>query len=300
MKTTLIIDYNNLAMRNFFIKDIGFNTEEPNFNLWRYNVFDQIYYAAIRFRPVNEVIIAVDSKDTWRKLYYPPYKSNRKKDDDINWEQLYMEMDNFQKLLKENIPWKVIKASRSEADDIIAVLSNYIDNEKVVIVSNDVDFVQLSSDKIKVYNPSKKEIVDEPEDKENYINTMALCGQSKDNIYNCKTPIDYPDSIRKPPLGKKTAKKILEEGIDEFLDKEISINKEEYEKKLLPRVRFDQNKVLIDFRNIPKVIKDVIKKEYNNYTLPNPEGFYSFFENMGWNEFLEKFDLAERTLMYLY
>jgi DNA polymerase I len=80
-----------------------------------------------------------------------------------------------------------------EADDIIGYLANkfqaHEDTQKVTIMSADKDFLQLVSDKVHCYSPTKKKVY-QPKDvleefgvsSYNFLNYKILMGDSSDNI----------------------------------------------------------------------------------------------------------------------
>ncbi len=57
----------------------------------------------------------------------------------------------------QNLPLTILSIDKIEADDAIAYLSSYF-KEKCVILSNDRDFLQLVSDRVGVYLPTKKKM----------------------------------------------------------------------------------------------------------------------------------------------
>ena len=55
---------------------------------------------------------------------------------------------------KENLPYKMIEVYGAEADDIIATLCKHFQDEKIMIVSGDKDFIQLQTyPNVKQYSP---------------------------------------------------------------------------------------------------------------------------------------------------
>jgi len=311
---TLLFDLNNLMMRNLFNGDVGASTETPDYNLWKFLIFDQIYQAFTRFKDINEVILAIDDKESWRKLLFSRYKESRKKkrSTDVDFKMVFDQYHKFCNDIKSSIPFKVIKIRRAEADDVIAILSKHINNN-AIIMSNDQDFIQLiDGEKIKLYNPVKSEYITiNQKDKENKMNKLFLTGQAKDDIFNVKTPNDYPTDYRKPPLGEKTADKIIEQGLAFFLLKECELKKGEeidsngkktykYHRLFLPEDNFIRNKSLIDFSFIPVLLSDIIKKKYDNYELPDPNNMYRFFMDNGWTGYLDNYSVTENKLLKLY
>jgi len=96
-----------------------------------------------KFYPFTNVYLVSDSKDrSWRKELHQNYKSNRKKDSDIDWSFVYKAYDEF----KQNVKGvKLLEYPRIEGDDWIAFLVQKSNQKKQsnFIVSNDHDIKQL-------------------------------------------------------------------------------------------------------------------------------------------------------------
>ncbi len=96
-----------------------------------------------KFYPFTNVYLVSDSKErSWRKELHQNYKSNRKKDSDIDWPFVYKAYDEF----KQNIKGvKLLEYPRIEGDDWIAFLVQKSNekNKSNFIVSNDHDIKQL-------------------------------------------------------------------------------------------------------------------------------------------------------------
>ena len=284
-KETLLIDFNNLATRHFFSPIIDAKSEYPNYNLWKFNIFNDIYLLKEKFK-ATQIIIAIDSQEPWRKLYYKRYKETRKEKQstEVNWDKYHINFHNFSQQLKKYTPLTILKVARTEADDIIAILSKHIQTPKTII-STDKDFIQLINQHTKVYTPLKKEF---QQYDEHFVIKQSLMGQAKDFILNVKTPLDHPIDKRKPPLGEKTANKIIEEGHMTWLIKN----------NLLERYNFNVN--LIDFDKIPKTIEKLILTAYNEYELPQINQLYYLFEKNDWRYFLDNYDEVQRSFQYFY
>ena len=59
------------------------------------------------------------------------------------------------------MPFKVLRIRSTEADDIIGELALGLDHS-CIIVSNDEDYTQLVSNRVKVWNPSKRKFLEFP------------------------------------------------------------------------------------------------------------------------------------------
>ena len=125
-----------------------------------------------------------------------------------------------------------------EADDCNALTCNYIRSQipdsKVYIIANDMDYLQLASDNVKIINMQYKDLTD----------SKKWSGNAEQDLF-CKIVIgDKSDDI--PPLFKKCGPKTA---IKYFKDQEAfhkQLKKEDaYEK-------YEKNKKLVDFNEIPE------------------------------------------------
>ena len=224
----VLFDYNNLACRCVHLQQIH-NDDERSWSLMSYMIFNTMYeflQDVAEFLDEGDkldVILALDSKDGyWRKDLYPPYKADRAKkrrEDGVDWERAYAEFDKLIDVIGKYTPWKPIRVSKCEADDVIYALSR---NTTAIIHSGDSDYLQLVSDSISLFQPHTGEYAEFPRvckisggeavcrTPEDYLNYAILTGQGgKDNVYNVKTPTDWDVSKRKPGFGVKAADKIL-------------------------------------------------------------------------------------------
>jgi 5'-3' exonuclease len=299
----IMFDFNNLIFRNFFIKDINAHTTNPDYMLWRYNTYNSIYQSLWKHSKVKEVILAVDDRNSWRKSYFSRYKESRKKQrdkSDVNWKDLFSEINKLVSDLKHYMPFKVLKIKSAEADDIIAVLCKIL-RDNCIVISNDEDYLQLISNRVKVYNPGKKEYItcNNPEE---FIHEKIFIGQKKDDIFNIITPNDWgetPETAgkRKPGFGKAAYKKVLQEGPENWLNK---THKNKIYGEIDVKSNLKRNRVLMDFNYIPLTIRDRIIDAYNNYNFPPPSNIYQFFKKYNMRGFLEDFSKVESKLLELY
>lgn len=294
MRTTLLFDFNNLAMRCAFLPQVRLTSPVPHMEFWAYLVFTSIYEFIIDIAAdtmdVVDVVLACDSTTGyWRREIYPPYKMDRvdkRAADDVNWEYVYAQIDAFLANVSTYLPWAVVRVPKCEADDVIYVASENLNDGYAVVHSTDVDFVQLVSDKVRVFNPlhgfstfpgtfkvgSAKKLCQTVEE---FLDLSILTGQGgKDNVYNVVTPTDWAPSEtskRKPPFGVKGAAALWENNkVASFLQ----------ENSLLEN--FERNKQLIDLRMIPQEYKDIVSQELASKlgSLPNVSlrGFLSCYD----------------------
>lgn len=93
----------------------------------------------------HELVLCFDSRNYWRKDYFPYYKGNRKKidSDTFNWDEFYRLYNEFKVELPFYFPYKCVEVDRCEADDIIYCISEYHKGENIVIASSDTDDLQI-------------------------------------------------------------------------------------------------------------------------------------------------------------
>lgn len=290
MKKIALWDANNLFLRTFFSQAVEGSTETPHYNLWKYLSFDIVFEFIKKDLSIDEVVLAVDSSNSWRYEIFPRYKEARKetreKDQTVDWDSLFREYNSFLEEIKENIPFKVLKIDRCEADDIIGVICNNV-LDSCVVISNDEDYTQLVSDRVQVYVPKNNSYI-QCSSPERYLIKASLTGQAKDGIFNIKTPLDWPSDKRKPGFGPASAEKVLTEGYESWLKKNNLVE------------RFELNRTLLDWKKVPQDIQDSIMKEYNEYKFPNASRLYDFFKNRNWKSYIEEFSYVENRLFLLY
>jgi hypothetical protein len=284
-----MIDANNLSSRVFFTGPVGGYSEKPDYDMMGYIIVDSIYRSMLKTKS-NEVIIALDSTNVWRKDIFPRYKESRKKQREkvkIDWSKFYGEQNKIFEDISRYLPFKVLQVDRTEADDVIGVIVLNYKNKSFVIISTDEDYKQLLSKRTKLYQPIKKKWV-ECSNPEKFIVMKCLDGQSKDGIFNVITPIDWPAEKRKPSLGEEKVRRIIDGGYEDWLVSEGAVE------------RFDLNRKLIDFNCVPENIKKNIIEKYKNYKLPNLEEAYNFFKQRNFKSYLEDFHRVENNLTRLY
>jgi len=152
----LIFDLNNILHRSLFIVSgynsvMTFDDQGEIDQLMRKIVMDISYI--IRSINPSRVIFAVDSK-SWRKSIVieenEGYKGQRVKSGQINWDKVYLALNEFCGIVKSQ-GMIVTKIDSAEADDVMCLWSKEIQenqHQNVIIVSGDEDIRQLVSHKI--------------------------------------------------------------------------------------------------------------------------------------------------------
>jgi DNA polymerase-1 len=152
----------------------------------------------------TKVVIVFDGVggSSARRNLFPAYKANRNTSRMTNY-SIFSSKDEEQESINNQIsrliqylqclPVTVISIDGLEADDIIGYLANkfqkHEETARVTIMSADKDFLQLVSDKVHCYSPTKKKIYT-PKDvleefgvsSNNFLNYKILMGDTSDNI----------------------------------------------------------------------------------------------------------------------
>lgn len=251
----IVIDYSAIAIAAIFSQD---RPEEIQEGLIRHMILNRIRQYNLKFRDkYGRTIIACDG-GSWRKTVYEQYKSGRKKSRDespLDWGEFFRLINLVRDELKEHFPYPVICVEGAEADDVIATLvestQEFGQDEKVVIISADKDFLQLHRySNVDQFSPMKKDFikVDDPY----FYRFEHICkGDSSDGVPNILSPDNtFIDGLRQKPMR---AKKIQEwyqskDALESVMDKETLRN-------------FQRNQRVIDLDYIPEDITSAIKTE---------------------------------------
>lgn len=172
------------------------------------------------------VVFALDSGgETKRHEILPDYKANRQSPPSELKEQIPVCIEMIEKM-----GFCCVKQQGYEADDIIAsFVKRYENDHKICIVTTDKDLHQLINKNVTIFNPAKKEVMDEVKTKLKFgvspsqiRDYLALCGDASDNIPGVSG------------IGPTTAKKLLNEVGDlDFILANINLVKSTRTKNLL-------------------------------------------------------------------
>lgn len=244
----LIFDAHNLAYRTLFSAIYTNPEDNDKFYFWRHMFMNSLFNSIKQFKP-SKVIMAYDSKPSWRYKIYSEYKANRKEARDkavVDFEKFFPIFNQFTDQIKNTFTkLYIMEVPNCEADDIIAVLcKETFKNDDIIIISSDSDMNQLLTDKVKIYDPMKKKMIECINPQQDLL-IKIITGDKTDNI----------PSIKKK-VGVITAEKILNAGLDNFLQESEEI-----------KSNFIRNKTLIDLNYIPSEIRKNIINKYIEYQL---------------------------------
>jgi len=196
--TVLIVDGTNNFIRNYAAVPTVDNNGEPNGGTIGF--LRSLGFFARIVQP-SSVIVVWDGPggSQKRKKILKEYKEGRKP---VRLNRMFdTDLDENQNKAKQrirlaeylsNLPIYQMAIHGIEADDAIGFLIKFLDGN-VVIASNDKDFYQLINDKVKVFSPTKKEIIDKIDVIEefgvhpnNFALAKAIVGDKSDNIKGLK------------------------------------------------------------------------------------------------------------------
>ena len=177
----------------------------------------------------------------WRNNIYDKYKQSRVKKDNFNSDIF----DLFEDYLSKN-EYKTCKYDNLEADDIAYLIQNKLNKvAKIVIITNDGDYLQMYSNNVRIFNMQFKDL----SLKINYSPSIELLlkiimGDKSDNISKIQNGMRKDNAIKIALMNDE--------------DRNIFLNKNNINDA------FKLNKTLIDFNEIPELI---VKNFYEYYNI---------------------------------
>lgn len=153
----------------------------------------------------GDMVICLDDSTGgyWRKDVYPMYKYSRKQnkeDSEINYEEVFAEINILIDQLRNNVPWKVVNVPRAEADDLILILAKeYSKYEKILILSPDKDMIQAqTNENVQQWSTLTKKWIT-PDTKCNcmdeWINEHVCLGDSADDVPKIVDCTEFSESF---------------------------------------------------------------------------------------------------------
>lgn len=229
----------------------------------------------------GEIIIACDNRNNWRKDVYEYYKANRKKSRDessIDWDSIFKCIATVREEINLYMPYKVLQVDNTEADDVIAVLAKWSQENDLtetmfdpepkpfLILSRDRDFVQLHKySNVKQYSPIEKKWVKPEISAEMDLMVKLIKGDAGDGVPSVLCPDDF--LVNKEQYGR--APPVTQKVIEKF-----SLRSNLNEAEL---VRLNRNASVIDFSLIPTEIQQNIINTYTNTPSKDKSKMLNYF-----------------------
>lgn len=214
----------------------------------------------------DKIVLALDDKDYWRKDVFPFYKGTRKKmreKSTIDWDSLFTSLNEVIADLEQLNYYSMVRVSRCEADDVIATICKYSQNNELVkqglveepqlikIISADTDLAQLQKYKnVSQWSPMQKKQV-KPDDLRYFMFEHIMRGDTGDGVPNILSPDNsLMDGIRQKPMTEKFIQEVMK----------MSDPHKELTGEVLRNYQRNEKLVNLDF--IPQSYEDAIIAEY--------------------------------------
>jgi len=197
----LIVDFLNTFIRSFTGSPAMNNNGE---HIGGITGFLYSIGSAIRMFGVTRCILVSDGENSAarKRKIYPDYKQKRSVKFNVNREYDFKDADGEHKAMQlqlqilleylSQMPLQLVTVDSTEADDTISYIAKEMfdkNENKVIIMSSDKDFLQLVDERINVWSPTKKKlytpkaIVDEyGVHSNNFLFYRTLDGDKSDNI----------------------------------------------------------------------------------------------------------------------
>jgi hypothetical protein len=267
----ILFEYSQVELANFlsFKAELTRGTEAEVINLIRHATLSTLkYYKKKYSNEYGEMVICCDGRKYWRREFFEHYKAGRKKArdaSDLNWTLIFDTLSQLRDDLAENFPYKVIHMDRAEADDIIAVLAKWTQEngmvqqglmeepQKVLILSSDGDFIQLQEyDNVTQWSPMQKKYIKATKKELHEKKITHIVKAGDDGIPNILSADDvFVKGERQKPVSAKR--------LQEFIDNGFIACKTDEERR-----NWHRNCTLVDFNFIPEDIQNSITDSYLN------------------------------------
>jgi len=253
VKRLLTIDAHNSIFRTIAVAESETTKKgviDLHYTYWKHLYLNMMLNQIKKFK-AEKMVMAIDSKNVWRRDIFPAYKATRKANRDkstIDFDKFFPVLEEYLKDLKEVFsPIIFAKIDRCEGDDIIAAIVQNDRKSQITIVSTDKDLNQLLKFKnVKQFDPIKKTYV-QSLNPEVDLQKKIIMGDKGDNIPAIKARI-----------GKVTAANIITEGtLDDLLN--------DMETGDIVKNNLVRNTQLIDLSYIPKEIQTKVTDYINTY-----------------------------------
>jgi len=282
----MIIDGNNLLFRAFFSKTPQRFHSQKNIDTAPIKQVLMMLKSLTKTYKPDQVYMTWDKRldsdgHNFRKDYIS-YKEHRVENDDVK--RLLGSIEHIQKFI-DALGIKTIYPLSTEADDVIRFLSIQ-DDEPVIIISSDKDLLQLVSDNVSVFLPSKKIIVNKKNfertvgvELHKYVLYKSILGDVSDNVlglfrYGPVKSKSLVDLIYDAGTIDFSKAKLTKEQI-EIIERNIIITDLTKTEEYAPKEYISYKEQLLTSSEYdPDALKSLFK-EYNFPTLLNCMGEWS-------------------------
>ena len=266
----ILVDMNQVMISNLMMQMKALKSREIDENLIRHMILNSLRSYLKQFKGrYGDMVICCDSRNYWRKEFFPFYKAHRKKDrekSDLDWHLIFETLNKVRDELKEHFPYKVIEVDGAEADDIIAVLTAKLSSSRdILILSSDKDFVQLQKyPNVTQYSPILKKFIstDNPQE---YIKEHIIRGDKGDGVPNFLSADNvFVLGERQKSINNNRVKEWLARPPEDFCNEQMLRG-------------YKRNQKLVDLDFTPEEIKSNITEAYDNATTGTKQKLMNYF-----------------------
>lgn len=271
----ILVDYSQVALAAIltFQRELK-GTDSEVKNLIRHVTLSSLKSFKKKYKKeYGELVICCDGRKYWRREVFQHYKAGRKKardNSDLNWTLIFDTLSEIRDDISKNFPYRVIHTDRAEADDVIAVLTKWTQEndliqeglveepQKVLILSSDGDFIQLQKyDNVVQWSPMQKKFIKATKKELHEKKITHIVKAGDDGIPNILSKDDvFVIGERQKPVSAKR--------LEEFIQNGFAACKTDEERR-----NWHRNVTLVDFDFIPD---DVQKEIMNEYLNTKPKG----------------------------
>jgi hypothetical protein len=273
----ILVDYSQVALAAIltFQRELKGSEAEVK-NLIRHVTLSTIKSYKKKYgKEYGEMVICCDGRKYWRKEFFEFYKGMRKTNrdkSDLDWKLIFDTLSEMRTDLATYFPYRVVHVDRAEADDIIAVMVKYLQEnllvqqglveepQKVLILSSDKDFKQLQLyPNVKQWSPMQKKYITATHKEiiEHKIEHIVK-GDTGDGVPNILSKDNvFMEGERQKPMSAKRLQEFFANGF-------IACKNDE------ERRNWHRNATLVDFDFIPPDVSEDIIVAYINI-IPNTD-----------------------------
>lgn len=285
----LVFDISNLLYATFFAHKQETDTTLAGLAMHSALMTLNKYFR--QFKP-NKVVMAFD-RHSWRKDYTAsekciskrPYKGNRRQNmtpsEQAKYERFCEHLVDFERLITDHTSIITLAGKDLEADDLIGGFVQAHQDDEIVIVSSDHDFLQLLKfTNVKIFSPKtgkERDLSEYHNDPKFYLYLKAIRGDMKGDHIQSALP-----GIRET--------KVFEAFQDPYKHEEMmrTLWKDPNGREFKVRELFEENMLLIDLEKQPAEIRAAIDTTIAEEIAKKKR--YSFFHML---KFLKKYDLEK-------
>ena len=281
----IIVDYSQTAISSLMADLKGRTDSEISIPLVRHMIINAIRSYKVKFgAEYGDIVIACDNRKYWRRDIFQYYKAGRKKDREgsgFDWVSIFKALNQVKDELAEHFPYPVIEIDTAEADDIIASLVFWTQEndlviegvseepQPILILSGDHDFMQLQRyPNVKQYSPiHRKWIKIAGNTPDQIVMDHVIMGDKGDGVPNFLSDDDtfVKEGGRQKPIRKKD--------LAEWRNRSISDLKDTPHWEKIKR-NFD----LVDLRRIPEDLQSACINMYcTQRNLRDKSGLLNYF-----------------------